>query len=258
MQIASRLASSSHQLGPLLQRLVLAVCVLATSPTQADSTEFFHPASPTWLRAVGKLHVPGVKYKGGHQLNHRENCSATLVARPGQKKEAGANTIITAWHCLEFYNDLSKTITFTLLYGTAKSFSTEAYRLADGGGLGADWAVMRLIDAVPASRVSALAIHPDRADRQRPIIMAGYSKNSPGERLSYDPHCSITFPFSPGKGTSESNCKALKGASGGAVVQLSTEGEPLLAGVISQGNSHDLSLFVPVGTFRSAIQASLR
>lgn len=258
MQIASRLPSSSHRLGPLWQLLVLAGFVLATRLAQADSTEFFRPASPTWLGAVGKLHVPGVRYEGGHQLNHRENCSATLVASPGQANEAVANTIITAWHCLEFYNDLSKTITFTLFYGTANSFSTEAYRLADGGGLGADWAVMRLIDTVPTSRVSALAIHPDRADRQRPIIMAGYSINSPDQRLSYDPHCSITFPYSPGKETSESNCKALKGASGGAVVQLSSEGEPLLAGVISQGNSQDRSLFVPVDTFRSAIQASLR
>jgi hypothetical protein len=202
--------------------------------------------------------VPGIKYERGHQLNHRENCSATLIARPGQSNKAGANTIITAWHCLEFYNDLSKTITFTLLYGTSDSFSTEAYRLADGGGMDADWAVLRLVDAVPTSQVPALAIHPDRADRQRPIIMAGYSKNSPGERLSYDPDCSITSQSSPGKDTSESNCKALKGASGGAVVQLSAQGQPLLAGVISQGNGHDLSLFVPVVHFRSAIQANLK
>ena len=258
MPMTSRLASFSNQFGPLVQLLVAAIFVLATSLAQADSREVFHQASPSWLRAVGKLHVPGIKYERGHQRNHREDCSATLITNHRQVSKAGANTIITAWHCLEFYNDLSKTITFTLLDGTGDSFSTEAYRLADGGGMDADWAVLRLIDTVPTSQVSALIIHPDRADSQRPIIMAGYSKNSPGERLSYDPDCSITFQSTHGKDSSASNCKALKGASGGAVVQLSIQGEPLLAGVISQGNGEDLSLFVPVMNFRSAIQASLR
>jgi hypothetical protein len=111
---------------------------------------------------------------------------------------------------------------------------------------------------VDSSLVSGLQVHPERADKLQPVIMAGYSKNSPGERLSYDPECHITFQTSSGKGPSESNCKALKGASGGAVVQLSSNGYPLLAGVISQGDGEELSIFVPVKNFRSAIQASLR
>jgi len=249
----------------LFLSLIPLFLALPLNTAYADAREVFSSKSPTWLRAVGKLHVPGVKFESGHQLNHREDCSATLVGNTapettgaGGVNRPAADTIITAWHCLEFYRDISKTITFTLLYGTQDSFSVAAYRLADGGGMNADWAVLRLVDPVPAKLVSALSVHPAKADKHRSIIMAGYSKNSEGERLSYDPHCSITDLSPALKGTSESNCNALKGASGGAVVQFSTGGEPLLAGVVSQGNGQGLSLFVPVAEFRSAIRASLK
>ncbi|MBE9539288.1 MAG: trypsin-like serine protease [Proteobacteria bacterium] len=238
---------------------------LPLNTAYAAPREVFNNESPSWLRAVGKLHVPGVKYESGHQLNHREDCSATLVRKAtsettgtGGVKLPPANTIITAWHCLEFYRDLSKTITFTLLYGTQDSFSVAAYRLADGGGMNSDWAVLRLVQAVPAERVAALAVHPAKADTGRSIIMAGYSKKSEGERLSYDPQCSITGLSLRHTGGYESNCNALKGASGGAVVQLSADGKPLLAGVVSQGNGEGLSIFVPVDEFRSAIRANLK
>lgn len=242
--------------------LLIALSLFTACPAQAGSNQVYNDASPPWLRAIGKLHVPGIRYEAGYQLNHREDCSATLVtsgvesSAPQDKR--GANTIITAWHCLESYRDLSKTITFTLLYGTQDSISFEAYRLADGGGMDADWAVLRLLKPVDAGLASGLRVHPGRADKRQPVIMAGYSKDSLGKRLSYDPDCSITDQTPQGKGPSESNCKALKGASGGALIQLSSNGDPFLAGVISQGDGDELSIFVPVKDFRSAIQASLR
>ena len=265
MLLSAPLPSLFSRPGRQLLLVAAIYCALPLNAAYADPREVFNNESPTWLRAVGKLHVPGVKFDSGHQLNHRDDCSATLVAGPVQKSaEAGAlnraaaNTIITAWHCLEFYRDLSKTITFTLLYGTPDSFTVEAYRLAEGGSMNSDWAVLRLVQAVPAERVVALAVHPAKAETGRSIIMAGYSKNSAGKRLSYDPQCSITDPSSPHSGGHESNCNALKGASGGAVIQISAEGEPLLAGVVSQGNGEGLSIFVPVDEFRSAIRASLK
>jgi hypothetical protein len=235
--------------------LLLTVCV---TPAHAGSRETYHSESPIWLQAVGKLQVPGIKYSQGHPRNHRENCSATLIARSsnGVPVSAVADTIITAWHCLEFYNDLSKTITFTLLYGTESSFSSEAVRVADGGSMQADWAVLRLLRAVPATEVAALGIHPGKANPLKPISMAGYSRNNPQQRLSYDLDCGITSQ--PEKGSSASNCNALKGSSGGAVIQLSSAGEAMLTGIISQGDSQNLSLFVPVDAFRRALNASLR
>jgi hypothetical protein len=51
---------------------------------------------------------------------------------------------------------------------------------------------------------------------------------------------------------------AHKGASGGAVIQLSDSAEPLMSGVISQGNGEGRSTFVPVSGFRSAIHLYLQ
>jgi len=212
--------------------------------------------SPDWLRAVGKLQVPGDKYHDGRRSHHREDCSATLVARPSSTR---ADTIITAWHCLEFYHDLSKPITFTLLPGPEGNIASEAYRLADGGGMHADWAILRLYKAVPAQQVAAMSIHPERADPDRPITMAGYSRDSGmgnhGEHLTFDPACSITHQA---RGVSDSNCTAYKGSSGGAVIQVSSGGEARVCGVISQGDGVGLSTFVPVNGFRNAINLHLR
>lgn len=240
-------------------RLACAVLLsLSAATAHPGSRETYHSQSPLWLQAVGKLQVPGIKYSQGYPRNYRESCSATLIARSsnGVPTSAVADTIVTAWHCLEFYNDLSKTITFTLMYGTENSFSSEAVRVADGGSMHADWAVLRLLQPVPGAAVSALAIHPDKANPLKPISMAGYSRNNPQQRLSYDLNCSITSALD--KGSSASNCSALKGSSGGAVMQRSSAGKPLLAGVISQGDSQDLSLFVPVDAFRRALNASLK
>lgn len=227
-------------------------------PAHAGSRETYHSQSPIWLQAVGKLQVPGIKYSQGYPRNHHENCSATLITRSSKSmpSSAVADTIVTAWHCLEFYNDLSKTITFTLLYGTERSFSSEAVRVADGGGMQADWAVLRLLQPVPATDVAALTLLPGKANPVEPISMAGYSRNNPQQRLSYDLDCGITSQ--PEKGSSASNCSALKGSSGGAVIQLSNAGKAMLTGVISQGDSQNLSLFVPVDAFRRTLNASLR
>jgi hypothetical protein len=220
-----------------------------------DTRRVYTDTAPAWLRAVGKLQVPGHKYQDGRRAHHREDCSATLVAQPASTK---ADTIITAWHCLEFYSDLSKPITFTLLPGSDQGVGSEAYRVADGGGMHADWAILRLTKAIPADQIAALSIHWERANAGLPITMAGYSRDSGignhGERLSFDPGCAITRQVA---GSSESNCTAHKGSSGGAVVQLSPLGKAHICGVISQGNGVGLSTFVPVDDFRNAINQHL-
>lgn len=244
----------------IVSGLLTCALLLAMSVTvaHAGSRETYHSQSPIWLQAVGKLQVPGIKYSQGYPRNHHENCSATLISRSsnGEPTSAVADIIVTAWHCLEFYTDLSKTITFTLLHGTDRSFSSEAVRVEDGGSMQADWAVLRLLQAVPTTDVAALAIQPVKANPSKPISMAGYSRNSPQQRLSYDLNCGIISQ--PTEGSSASNCKALKGSSGGAVIQLSRTGKAMLTGVISQGDSQNLSLFVPVDAFRRILNANLK
>jgi hypothetical protein len=212
--------------------------------------------SPSWLGAVGKLYVPGIKYEQGHGTHHRENCSATLVT---DRPRASADTIITAWHCIEHYKDLSKPITFTIFPGSMTTMSFDAYRLEDGGAMTADWAILKLIQPIPVTTVTALITHSDRADPRRPVLMAGYSADNGmgngGGHLTYDPSCTIVRQQFH---RSDSNCRAFRGASGGAVIQVSAQGEPLLSGVISQGNGTDLSIFVPVAGFRRAINRSLQ
>lgn len=217
----------------------------------ADSRQVFSGEAHAWLRAVGKLQVPGQRYRDERRFHYLEDCSATLVALPGRSQ---ADTIITAWHCLELYSDLSKSITFTVETVSGESLQREAYRLEDGGGMHADWAILRLRRAVPAHQVAALLIHPRSADPGQSVTMAGYSRDSGignnGQVLTFDPACTITAQE---RNLGDTDCTAFKGASGGAVIQLSSAREPLVCGVISEGNGEGRSTFVPVSSFRNAI-----
>ena len=222
-----------------------------------DSRQVYTEAlSPIWLRAIGKLQVPGTKIIRGRPSHHREDCSGTLVANPGK---AHANTVITAWHCLEFYNDLSKRITFTLLPDSPDPLELEAYRLADGGGMYADWAILRLQQPIARTQIAAMTVHPSEAKKDDSIIMAGYSTDEQlgrhGKKLTYDADCKITEHSRSG---GDSNCYAYKGASGGAVVFLSNKDEAWFWGVISQGDGVGFSTYVPVTGFRNAISLHLR
>jgi Trypsin-like peptidase domain len=225
------------------------------SESPIDSRQVYYPGAPGWLSAIGKLQVPGRKIEAGRDSQYREDCSASLIAGSGG---GAADTIVTAWHCLEFYSDLSKQIVFTLLPDSKHAISSEVYRIADGGGMYADWAILRLHKPIVAPGVSPLKVNPGRPRAGASIVMAGYSSDAGlgdfGRLLTYDAHCEITRQE---RVSSNSNCRAYRGASGGAVVQLSKTGEALFSGVISQGDGAGTSIFVPVDGFRGAINRHL-
>jgi hypothetical protein len=75
-----------------------------------------------------------------------------------------------------------------------------------------------------------------------------------GLALTFDADCAIT---AQDRALGDTDCSAFKGASGGAVVQLSQTGEPRVCGVISQGNGEGRSTYVPVSSFRSALNLYL-
>jgi Trypsin-like peptidase domain len=217
--------------------------------------------SPAWLRAVGRLEVPGIRYEDGRRRHHTERCSATLV---GTGADRPADTIVTAWHCLEYYEDLSQRIEFTLATAGGELLTIEATRLEDGGGMGGDWAILRLRRAVapreaPALSTRSAGIGADAPVLGAPLLMAGFSRDEGlgqgGTLLSYDAACRIT---GRGDDYADSDCRAHKGASGGAVIELDEGGEPRFSGVISQGDGAGLSRFVPVAVFRGALAAQLR
>ncbi len=234
--------------------LLAALMPPATAAPDTD-TDAVGPA-PGWLRAVGRLQVPGSRIEQGWRKHYREDCSATLVSH---RAAARADIIVTAWHCLEHYRDLARPITFTLRAGEPGEQAFEARRLADGGGMHADWAILRLTRPVPAPVAAPLGVDPGPADTARPISMVGYPGPATGiaggPRLAWDPRCHITGRSGA---THDSDCIAYKGASGGAVVQLSQDGMPRLTGVISSGDQAGLSRFVPVEGFRRALERQLR
>ncbi len=221
----------------------------------ADARRVFAADSPDWLRAVGKLQVPAVRYEKGYSRHRRENCSATLVAA-GTNRDA--NTLVTAWHCLEDYSDLSKPITVSLLTASGERLEREAYSVADGGGMHADWALLKLYQQVPRQQVPALLLASERADGALPVTMAGFSGDAGlgagGTALTYDAGCRITRQD---RAETESDCRAFKGASGGAVVQLDAAGSARLYGVISRGDGVGVSIFVPVSGFHRALRRYL-
>ncbi len=234
--------------------LQLTACMITASATVAgatDARQVLSGKSHGWLRAVGKLEVPGQRYRDGRQSHYVEACSGTLVARPGRSE---ADIVITAWHCLEWYGDLSRPITFTVFTVSGEPLQREAYRLQDGGGMHADWAILRLQQAVPREQAPSLPIHERAANPELPVTMAGFSGDDgigdSGDTLTFDPQCAITAQDTA---LGDTNCTAFKGASGGAVIQLSATGEARVCGVISQGNSEGRSTFVPVSSFRTAL-----
>jgi hypothetical protein len=228
----------------------------ATSVAATENRLVFSALSHEWLRAVGKLQVPGQRPLNGRTAHYIEDCSATLVAQPGS---SSANTLVTAWHCLEWHGDLSRPILFLVTSASGETMQREAYRLQDGGGMHADWAILRLQESIPATAVASLTIHPQAADPEQPVLMAGFSKDpgigNGGRTLTFDPHCAIT---NHGGDVTDTNCTAFKGASGGAVVQLSGSGKPQVCGVISQGNGEGRSTYIPVDGFRNALNSYLR
>lgn len=240
-----------------LKALLLAVATLlmASSGAGAEQREVFADSSPDWLQSVGKLDVPGIAFKDGERRHQRENCSGTLVAPAGKRM---ADIVVTAWHCLEFYNDLSKPITFTLLPGSDEAIRREAYRLVDGGGMYADWALLRLYRPVDTRIIPAMELNPQRGDTQRPVTMAGFSGDDglgrAGTVLTYHHSCQI---IRQERDASETDCSAYRGASGGAVIQLSQSGGARLTGVISRGNSEGISIYVPVSGFRGSLEQHL-
>lgn len=224
--------------------------------TAEDPRLSWDRVAPAWLAAVGQLRVPGHRRRDGEEQHHVERCSATLVSQPGAGR---AEYIVTAWHCLEWYDDLSQPILFTLHPGQGAAVQRSARPLASGGTMAEDWAILRLQQPIPARQVVGLSLEPAGVGPQHPLWMAGYSRDvepgAGGKVLSYHPNCRVTGREGL---LLETNCRAYKGASGGAVIRLDERGTPRLSGVISAGNGTDISRFVPVASFASALPGPLR
>ncbi len=226
-------------------RLALPLLMLFSLSCAADPRQVYRPDSPVWLQAVGKLTVPGSHYKNGDRHHHEKHCTATLVTE---------DIILSGWHCLEYYTDLSQDIIFTL--PNAKTLITRTARhLVDGGGMQADWLLLKLNR--PISKRVAVAVPVGTLTVAKPgtqaLTLAGYSRDSglgaDDQQLSYHRGCEILYKESYRVAT---NCVALKGSSGGPIVHQQT-----IVGVVSAGDSEQLSYYTPSNSFISAVRLYL-
>ncbi|MEM6483877.1 MAG: trypsin-like peptidase domain-containing protein [Pseudomonadota bacterium] len=233
--------------------------------------------------AVGKLKIPAQRTVQGRRQHFIERCSATLVS--ADIKQEYSAWLVSAWHCFEYYQDLSRSISFTGSTGTV----VNARLVRSGGGMRDDWALLRLSRALPgAVPLSRVAL-----TEGDPLLMAGFPKSKPqephavalagaieetpqkAERASHESttatprtlrlarDCRITNFI---ERDVQSDCVLPAGSSGGAVfssnTDLSSSDEARVSlvyqGVISRGDSTSLSIFVPLKRFQTAILKEMR
>ena len=231
-----------------------AICLLVCLALRvhADSRQVFSTDSPGWMAAVGKLDVPGQKFENTELLNLDEHCSATLI---GSGSGRDSRYILSAWHCLEYYRDLSKPILFRL---PRAGITREAYIVASGGSMRADWALLRLQRPVSQQQVRPFpAFGTAHSEAGATLTMAGYSSDENlgrgGAVLTYDAQCQ-TLTRTANLVTTD--CTAYKGASGGPVVAQAGNAVQLL-GVISAGDSSGRSLYAPARLFATSLRLYL-
>ena len=204
-----------------------------------------HPAA--WQDALVKLSIPVKRWQAGQQRHFIEDCTGTQIAgRSG-------TMILTAWHCVEGFTDLTKTISATTRQGQI----FEAQVSATGNSMASDWAILKISND---DRTSIQKIHLKLAKTTvtagQNIVMAGYSGDphlgEHGRALTFDPNCEIGQTPETAQAIF-TNCTAFKGASGGPTLLLEG-GEYKVLGVISAGDGSGLSLFAPIS---SSLRASI-
>ena len=193
-------------------------------------------------RGIGRLLVPAIRYRDGYARHYDEQCSATLVADAPQRE---STLLLSAWHCIEDYRDLSRDLVFVA--GDGRHYPVTV--VASGGGMRSDWLLLRLAEALPGPLPLGAV---DR--RSTPaLILAGYPRSaSVASALALRTACTITG--ADGADLS-SDCVLTRGASGGAAIDVS--GAPRYLGVISRGDGQSQSIFVPVGRFYEHVRGHL-
>ncbi|MEM8942474.1 MAG: trypsin-like peptidase domain-containing protein [Pseudomonadota bacterium] len=237
--------------------------------------------------AVGRLKIPAQRTVHGRRQHFIERCSATLVSAGAWQERS--TWIISAWHCFEHYQDLSRSISFT---GSTNA-AVNARLVRSGGGMRDDWALLRLDRSLPGAVPLANVV----TTEGQPLLMAGFPKRQTPEaeggaltdtteeipgRAAHDSGESTTaIPGTAPRTLKlardcrmtksierdvQSDCVLPPGSSGGAVFSINTglgsrAGVPtrlVYQGVISRGDSTTLSIFVPLKRFQTAVLREMR
>jgi hypothetical protein len=222
--------------------LILCVNTGATGATDgATHGSSAAPDSDAVATAVGRLRIPAIRYENGYARHYDEQCSATVVAI-----EAGMRSpyLLSAWHCLEDYRDLSRPLIFTDAHGAQYTVQV----LTSGGGMHSDWALLRTANSLPG----ALPLGADTGSDTSPVHLAGHPRATAADAFTLLRDCSVSGTDGRDLRT---DCVLQRGASGGAAVR--GVGGLRLVGVISRGDGVSQSIFVPVARFLGDIRRYL-
>lgn len=218
---------------PLACALQVLLCLGVPGETAASAVD-----EEGRYRGVGRLLVPAVRYENGYARHYDERCSGTVVTL--NDRAAPSSFIISAWHCLEDYRDLSRPLIFETIDGDRN----EVRLIASGGTMEQDWALLRLAQA----KDTALPVTRDPATPTA-VIMVGFPRDRVDSTQTVV-HCAIAgLDGSDYRGS----CALQQGASGGGVFSIGES--PRYLGVISRGDGVSQSIFVPVGRILPRLQS---
>lgn len=194
--------------------------------------------------AVGRLHIPAIRYENGYPRHYDEQCSATLVAL-----EAGEASpyLLSAWHCLADYRDLSRPLIYTDTRGTDHAVTV----ISTGGSMDRDWALLRIPVALPGALPLAEE-NWDSSIAQSAVLLAGFPRARQDATLTFRSGCSVIGTDGDDRRT---DCVLQRGASGGAA--LNGSWPPTVIGVISRGDGVTQSIYVPLARFLRTVRSHL-
>ena len=196
-----------------------------------------------WHGAVIKLAIPVTRQIDGERRHLTEDCTGTII-------QAAPVKILTAWHCFDGMDDLSRPGRARI---TGKWYPT---RLTEhGASMARDWALLELPSNSPTDLVS---IDVDTGEGTlasgTALTMAGFSGDQAlgelGQVLTWDSDCTL-IAYVERRG--QTDCRAFKGASGGPVL-LARGGGWVVIGVISAKSAAGMTLFTPASQFRSFLR----
>lgn len=231
----------------IIIRFSMVFSMVFSLPAPTDERQVFNQQSPAYLSAIGKLIVPSERTVGGEHQNFIEECSATLLSdRLYQQR-----WIMTAWHCIEHYHNLGRSILFRIMDEHGEWHERDAHIVIHGGSISEDWALLRTETALPKT-LHSLAIANYQPGR---VIIAGFSGDEGlgqnGNVLTFQDNC-VSSEQTLDDAQISVNCWAFKGASGGAVIQ-----HEKLVGIVSQGDNAGTASFVDLARYAGRVMREL-
>ena len=230
---------------PLLRAGITATCFLlhttiSPADTEPDPRVKLSTLTHNWLDSIGHLEVPVTRYEQGLRRHFTEHCTAVIVS-PGPSP-----LIVTAWHCLDGYQSLIEPIRLTLPGDPPVAVQV----VASGGSMEQDWAILKAMQPIAGrywipisqkpleagAKISAVGFAPVLTDS---VTVAN---RDPTRELLADESCWVIDATST---QATSTCVARRGASGGAILSRTASGSVRVAGIISAGDGHSISLFYP-------------